>query len=190
MDTPQIFGDYVEKDDKLQYLTIYFLPRSIPLRQRWRNTGLSADFIADYWANFFPDDEPSQKRQMQLKEAVSYIANELLENGMKYGYKLSEKQIIIDLYLHHSCLRFYLTNPIALSNVSNFQKLIHRLLSEDPRELQIQQIQRKADGQDNGSGLGFLTMITGYEARLAWKFEPTKQEPDVVYVTTMVELAI
>ena len=49
------FGEFSELNEKDgEYLKIGFLPNSIPLQQRWRNNGLSADFLAGYVSTFFP----------------------------------------------------------------------------------------------------------------------------------------
>ena len=84
----QVFGNFVEMDEhKQEYLIIGFSPTSIPLQQRWRNNGLSADFLADYLSTFFPgEDAESQEQQTEVKDAVSYVANELLENAMKFNH--------------------------------------------------------------------------------------------------------
>ena len=66
----QIFGPFTErKDDDSEYLKIGFSPTSIPIQQRWRNNGLSADFLADYLSTFFPgDDRAAAERQAEIKE--------------------------------------------------------------------------------------------------------------------------
>ena len=51
----EIYGDFQEDiPGSDQFLVISFSPSSIPLKQRWRNNGLSADFVADYLTTFFP----------------------------------------------------------------------------------------------------------------------------------------
>src|ERR1700734_2099501 len=68
-----------------EYLTLAFSPLSAPLRSRWRNNGLSADFLGDYVTTFLPANGGTDEgRQNEIKHAVTYIANELLENAMKY----------------------------------------------------------------------------------------------------------
>lgn len=65
-----------------KFLLISFSPSSIPLKQRSHNNGLSADFIADNKITFFPKNEDittTSNKQAEIKSAVSYIANELLE---------------------------------------------------------------------------------------------------------------
>ncbi|HSF76291.1 MAG TPA: ATP-binding protein, partial [Microcoleus sp.] len=70
----QIFGDFIEQPASQEYLIMGFSPSSVPLKQRWRNNGLSADFLADYLTTFFPgnqDDPSTIERQAEIKSAVS-----------------------------------------------------------------------------------------------------------------------
>ena len=87
----QIFGHFIEELPKQEeYLTIGFSPSSLSLKKRWKNNGLSADFIADYFKMFFisnqVDDEGMNNSILidNLWNMVKYIANELLENAMKF----------------------------------------------------------------------------------------------------------
>ena len=97
----KIFGDFVDKDAKDQeYLLIGFSPTSIPLRQRWRNNGLSADFLSDYLRAFFRGTiARAPSRREETKSAVSYIANELLENAMKFKHAPSDYPVTVGMYL-------------------------------------------------------------------------------------------
>jgi hypothetical protein len=75
-----IFGDYYDIEDSQEYLTINFSPNRLSIQDRWRNNGLSADFLADYWSTFFPaDDSLVQGTSKHARNIVGYIANELLE---------------------------------------------------------------------------------------------------------------
>jgi hypothetical protein len=54
----EVFGHFVDiQNCHQEYLKINFSPTSVPLQQRWRNNGLSADFLADYISTFFPGDD-------------------------------------------------------------------------------------------------------------------------------------
>jgi hypothetical protein len=46
------------------------------------------------------------------------------------------------------------------------------------------------DESESESGLGLLTMMNDYLAKLGWKFETVQQDPEVIAVTTMVRLAV
>lgn len=194
----ETFGDFIEERNGKEFLMINFSPNSIPLKQRWRNNGLSADFLADYWSTFFPttsDNESAINQQAEVKNAVGYIANELLENAMKFSHGPAQYPVSIGLHLHHNELRFYVTNSVDPDTVENFKQFIHQLLTEDPDELYLQQLEANADDEtlvQGGSHLGFLTMINDYGATLAWKFDKVVAEDttNIMTVTTMVKLVV
>ena len=190
----QTFGDFIELPASQEYLIIGFSPSSIPLKQRWRNNGLSADFMADYLATFFPgneDDSSTIERQAEIKSAVSYIANELLENAMKFNNETSEYPINIKLQLESEGVLFSVVNSISPQAVDKFQAYIQQLLASDPSELYIQQLEKNAVEEScTDSGLGLLTMLTDYSAKIGWKFQTVHKDPEVIAVTTMVQLTI
>ncbi|WP_445248850.1 DUF6272 family protein [Microcoleus sp. OTE_8_concoct_300] len=190
----QTFGDFIELPASQEYLIIGFSPSSIPLKQRWRNNGLSADFMADYLATFFPgneDDSSTLERQAEIKSAVSYIANELLENAMKFNNQTSEYPINIKLQLESDGVIFSVVNSISPQAVDKFQAYIQQLLASEPSELYIQQLEKNAaDESCTDSGLGLLTMLTDYTAKIGWKFQTVHQDPEVIAVTTMVQLRV
>jgi hypothetical protein len=189
----QIFGEFRERQEKDgEYLQIGFSPTSIPIQQRWRNNGLSADFLADYLSTFFPgEDAASTERQAEIKGAVSYIANELLENAMKFSYAPAHHAISLALYLEADAISLYVTNSVDAQTLAALQQHIQRLLTEDPTALYLEQLERNAEADNGGaSGLGLLTMLNDYGATVAWKFEPVAPEADVVTVTTMVRVPV
>jgi len=188
----QIFGDFVERDDVCkEYLIIHFSPTSIPLQQRWRNNGLSADFVAEYWSTFLPIyDISSQRRQQEAKGAIGYIANEMLENVIKFSHKPSDHPVSMELCLYQDEFKFYTHNAIDPQAVGPFQVHIRRLLTEDTGMLYLQQLESNVLDKSVGARLGLLMMINDYDARLAWKFESDPQDPESFTVTTMAQLAI
>ncbi|MEG4586640.1 DUF6272 family protein [Microcoleus sp. MOSTC5] len=194
IDMIQTFGDFIEQSASQEYLIIGFSPSSIPLKQRWRNNGLSADFLADYLTTFFPgnEDDPSTiERQAEVKSAVSYIANELLENAMKFNDETSEYPIDIKLQLESDRVIFSVANSISPQAVEKFQAYIQQLLASEPSELYIQQLEKNAaDEKCIDSGLGLLTMLTDYTAKIGWKFQTVQKDPEVIAVTTMVQLTV
>lgn len=189
----QIFGDFTElKEGAGEYLKISFHPESAPLQQRWRNNGLSADFLAGYLSTFFPGDDPaSSERQAEIKDTISYIANELLENAMKFSDASSNPTVSIEMVLQPDSIKLYTINSFDPGTIQPFQKFIQRMLVEDPGELYLEQLERNAeDDGDDSSGLGFLTILNDHGATLAWKFTDGAQEGDDVTVTTLVRLSV
>lgn len=202
--TQQTFGNYQEnfsnnKPDGIasqrEFLNMGFSPSSLSIQERWRNNGLSADFVADYMTTFFPrqsDSKTEQQRQSELKHAVSYIANELLENAMKFNYPASKSSIEFGIHLlerDNAQIVLYVTNSVRPEQVIEFQEFIQELLTGDPEELFIRQMEINAENpEDMGSRLGFLTMINDYSAELGWKFH--RLDDAVTLVTTMVQLSV
>ncbi|MEG4391649.1 DUF6272 family protein [Microcoleus sp. BROC3] len=190
----QILGDFIEQPASQEYLIIGFSPSSVPLKQRWRNNGLSADFLADYLTTFFPgneDDPSTMERQAEIKSAVSYIANELLENAMKFNDQTSEYPIDIKLHLESDRVIFSVANSITPQAVGKFQAYIQQLLTCEPSELYIQQLEKNATEESfTDSGLGLLTMLSDYTAKIGWKFKTVQKDPEVIAVTTMVQLRV
>ncbi len=180
----------VNLNSKLESLKLSFWPGLIPLKQRWRNNGLSADFLADYVTTFFPldDSDPrTQQRQIEIRGAVSYIANELLENAMKFHAADVAQPISMVLYLHRETVLFQETNAITNADAHRFRQYITLLQSSEPSELYIQQLESNAVSE-NSAGMGILTMINDYAAELAWRFDPIDDEGCLV--TTQVEIKI
>lgn len=191
----QIFGNFIDNlPESPEYLILGFSPSSVPLQQRWRNNGLSADFLADYLTTFFPakeDDPDTQYKQEEIKGAVSYIANELLENAMKFNNDCTNYPIGLSLHLQSDRLIFMITNSIASNTVQSFQHYLDKLTNSDTQEMLIAQLEENAlEERGTSSRLGYLTMIEDYGAKLGWKFETAQNDPTIVTVTTMVQLNI
>ncbi len=185
-----IFGPYVAREPGSgEYLQIGFHPNLFPLQERWRNNGLSADFLAGYVSTFFPGDEPGENgRQIEVKDAVSFIANELLENSMKYSAAVAHGIVTIEVFLETDAVSIYATNSVAREVIKPFQDYIGVLLTEDPNTLYLECLERNAEEDtDDASGLGFLTMLNDYEVTLAWKFDAGGTQPTV---TTMAHLTV
>lgn len=187
----KIYGDYIEElPTNVEYLVIGFSPTSVPLKERWRNNGLSADFIADYLHTFFigqqsPDSKINKKAS--IRNAVKYVANELLENAMKFNDERIQFPTRIAFHLFSDKLIFHVTNGVSPERSDKFQAFIAKLVGGDPNELYIHQMEANAsETTSTHSGLGFLSMICDYSVKLGWKFQHLENsDPPVVLVTTM-----
>ncbi len=192
----QIFGEFIEEfPPEHDSLELTFTPSSCPIKQRWRNNRLSAHFVADYLSSFLPVDEEdasSEKRIKESKGAVSYVANELLENAIKFNkddinYKvkfgihfLGETEVTAVIFASNS------VNPEGANKLKEF---IDEILDSDPNELYLQQLEKNAESESDTSGLGLLTMINDYSAKIGWKFE-RRPDSDTIIVTTVVQIRV
>ncbi len=190
----ETFGTFHPGDEESavqENLLLSFSPSLLPLQQRWRNNGLSADFLADYVTTFFPKDEAdpaSAARQSTVKGAVSYIANELLENAMKYSESVGDVHpITIRLVLQTDRILFEETNAASPPAAASYRRFIDEVQTNDPSDIYFRKVEAMAES-GHESGLGLITMVVDYSASLAWRFETLADGCEVV--TTQVCLEI
>ena len=128
-------------------------------------------------------------RRSEVKGGVSYIANELLENAMKFNHAPAKHPVSIGMELKKDRVVFYVSNCVDPSIRGPFQEYIKRLLTEDPNELYMEKLigNEADDDESSDSGLGYLTMINDWNATLAWKFEDLEEERGAQKVTIMVQ---
>jgi hypothetical protein len=186
----QTAGNFMKLDENQAYLMLRFPFTSMPVQARWRNNGLSADFLADYWETFSCSNEIlSPCVCNEAKDAIRYIANELLENAVKFDYTPSKKPITVEFYISDQELRFHITNSIDPQKIEPFRQYIQQLLSlEDLDTLYLQQLERNAAIDSTESRLGLLTVLHNYRAELAWEFETDRESPEIIMLTTMARL--
>lgn len=198
------FGNFLQElPESGEYLTIVFSPSSLPLQKRWENNGLSADFIADYFKFFYTSKRFGQTGVLpdssneefafsldNLRDTVKYVANELLENAMKFQDKRVPCTARMLLYLYEDNLVFCVEHGIGAKQAAQFQTYIKRLLDADPDSLYFEAMRNSAKEENaEQSGLGLLSMMCDYGAQLGWKFETqSNTNPILTKVTTMVVL--
>ena len=186
--------NYGEPASECEYLTLAFSPTSAPLRSRWRNNGLSADFLADYVTTFLPTKEgvPAlESRQKELKHSVGYIANELLENAMKYHQADVEIPIKIHLELASDHITVSVSNGVSVVQAERYKAFVEHLNQGEAADLLLKQQEESARSSESAiSSLGLLTMITDYDAQLDWRFDlhPTQSESMIVTTSAVLTL--
>lgn len=193
----EIYGDFSDEEQPEceEYLSIRFSPSRLPLRKRWESNGLSADFIAEYFKIFYisqqeeSDGEPDEILLENLRNSVKYVANELLENAMKFQAPMiypTAARIFLSLY--NEKLVFYITHSITIQQAESFEFFIQKVVENDPQDLYIEAMRASAREENvHRSGMGLLSMMCDYNAKLGWKFESIEGLP-LVTITTMVTL--
>lgn len=191
------FGRFIDSlENSKEYLTISFSPSASARQQRWRNYGLSADFLGDYFATFFPGSAKKPgavddlMQRDKIKAAISYIANELLENAIKYQTERSQDPISISLFLYEDYIVFQSLNLVEPVPAEHFKDFIRDILNADDIETTFaQQLEQSATGQGE-SHMGFLTMICDYGVEFGWGFKPSPQDGDLVQVDVQAYLSL
>jgi hypothetical protein len=189
----QVFGEFTEDfSDRSEFLVVGFSPSSLPIQLRWKTNGLSADFLGDYVKNFFPGDTSAAlNRQTEIRSAVSFIANELLENAMKYSNKDAGQPVNLEVHLFSDRLIFISKNSLYSDAIADFQAYLQEVISGDVSEMYINQVEKSVENDAaESAGLGYLTMMMDYDASLGWKFDSVPNNQDIQVVTTMVQLPL
>lgn len=186
MDLARNYGDFAEpaSSDRNEGLTIVFSPSSMSLRKRWKNNSLSADFMGDYFATFYTsEDAPESSRREEVKSTVSFVANELLENAMKFT-DVDAVPITIRLTMQACELVFFASNGVSCSGAERYEGAVQKLLGCDPWA----EYEQRTSAQGESSGLGLLSMLTDYSARIGWRFAPMDEQR--ILITTVVRIPL
>ncbi|MGC9526506.1 MAG: DUF6272 family protein [Limnospira sp.] len=194
----KIFGHFLDNLPRdRDFLELTFAPTSRPAEKCCRNCRLSAYFVADYCLNLMPrdsDDAIAHKRRQENRAAVSFIANELLENAIKFNENTVVKfevKLGIQLFKVEDFVAIiFAQNLIGKTRAESLQNYIHQLLDEDLEELYVRQVEKTAREDAGESGLGLLTTINDYGARLGWKFETCSENPDFICLTTAAQVTL
>lgn len=156
------------------------------LRLTWSHSDLAANFITQYFANIFPmeaDADPSTCSREEMTHSLNYLINELMENVIKFHEGSHAR---LSGGVSGDQIGFLVTNELSEDKVPAFSAILNEITSEDPGLLLLQKIEQNAENVDGtGSGLGYLTLMSDYQTRLGWHFEPLETAPGRSQVTTM-----
>jgi hypothetical protein len=155
-----------------------------PLELSWHHCATTADFIADLFALRFRSSRNDYK---EVRHSIGYLVNELMENAIKFR---APGEVLVEATMDSETFKVKVSNLVAEKIASEFQNLLSEITVGDPGDLLIQRIEANAaDAEASGSGLGLLTLMNDYGARLAWIFSPTKEE-DRIWVETYASIPV
>ena len=155
-----------------------------PLDLSWRHCATTSDFIADLFALRF---RSSRNDYIEVRHSIGYVANELIENAVKFR---APGEIVIEASMDSECFKLKVSNDVDGENASEFKNLLADIMVGDPRDLLIQRIEENAASPDvSRSGLGLLTLMSDYGARLAWIFS-SADEGDRICLETYASIPI
>jgi hypothetical protein len=144
-----------------------------PLGLAWHHCAATADFLGDFFALH---RRTSQRTYTETRHSIGYLINELLENAVKFR---EPGDITIESALDGDRFEVKIVNSISRETARSFQALLAELTAGDPGELLIARIEANAaDAEASGSGLGLLTLMNDYDARLGWTFHDAGAEED------------
>jgi hypothetical protein len=177
---PVSIGDFPDDLSLANALALTFAPKTFPVR--WAQCSATADFFSDFFSGVPSAGGPA------CRTSLSYVLNELLENALKFA---SADYIHVACGLLDDHLAVLVANHIPPEAVPTVQATFSALLADDPFELLVQRVEQSADDPDaQGSGLGFLTMLTDYQADLSWRLSADPTQPGHVLLQALARLPI
>lgn len=152
--------------------------RQGPLSVSWQHASATCEFLGDVFAVRHAKDG---RDYSEARHSIIYLVNELLENAIKFR---SPGDIEVRCSLEDGNFELTVRNHASSDVASRFQSLLSEITARDPGELLIERIEANAaDETSSGSGLGLLTLMNDYGARLGWKFSDTPAAGTVVLST-------
>ncbi len=142
-----------------------------PMELSWHHCGLTSEFLGEFFAL---SHARAGNDYNEARHSIGYLVNELIENAVKFR---SPGDIFVDSSLEDGRFEIKVTNLIESGTADRFKALLSELRSRDPGELLIERIEANAeDATSAGSGLGLLTLMSDYGARLGWRFRDTSED--------------
>lgn len=161
MKRDMIVGSYRKDfDHSDSMISITLFPKD--LVSYWSRCGLTADFAATFFAFRFQDSK-------RAGNSLSVILNEIVENAVKFSFD-EKSNISINLFNLVDQLVFEVENFTDNSQFNLFVKIATELMdpSEDIETKYFRALQAKAESE--GSGLGLITILHDYNAKLGVRF--------------------
>ncbi|MGK9171231.1 hypothetical protein KXR53_33380 [Inquilinus limosus] len=138
-----------------------------PLQLSWHHCATTSDFISELCALRVRLPAP---RIRDTRHSVSYLANELIENAVKFR---TSGTVGIQAAMAGDNFSLKVKNTIEVESARRLQLLISEITEGEPSDLLIRRIEANAARPDSAeSGLGLLTLMSDYGVRFAWAFEP------------------
>jgi hypothetical protein len=118
---------------------------------------------------------------------IAYAVSELMENAAKYSMSGA---VELQATLHDDDVMVSLSHAVATAHAERYCMRAVDLCEHDPLELLMATVEHNAaNAGEGGSGLGLLSLMSDYGARLGWAFEPLANASSV-RVTTQVRLPL
>lgn len=136
-----------------------------PLDLTWHHASTTSEFIGEFYAL---RSGALSLDYNETRHSIGYLVNELLENAVKFRHP---GDISVDTSIDGVRFEIRVSNLINRETAERFRSLLEEITSRDPGELLIERIEANAeDANSSASGLGLLTLMSDYGAKLGWEF--------------------
>lgn len=155
-----------------------------PLELNWAHCGATAEFLGDFNADIA---ETQKLDANDARHSIAYLTNELMENAVKFR---ASGDVNMSTSVNDTTFLLRLSNETASDTAARFATLLVELTSRDPGDLLIERIEANAENPEaGGSGLGILTLMNDYGARIGWTFDQEKSDANV-HIETVAALTL
>ena len=179
-------GDFPDLAELDAEVAIELFPESFEVR--WDLCGATADFFASDFSQMPSCGADDDVLQAEVENAISYVLNEAVENAVKFQYGGT---ITVRVGVYERSLVFEVSNWISTAAANALRPRLRELIEGDAQEMLLQRVEENAANPEAGvSGLGFLTMITDYDAQLGWRLRAPEGEGERLQFHTMARLPI
>jgi hypothetical protein len=144
----------------------------------WQHASATCEFLGDMFASHCAK---AGQDYAEARHSIIYLVNELLENAIKFR---SPGDVAIAGSLDSGNFELTVTNSASPEVASGFQALLAEVTTRDPGDLLIERIEANAaDENSSASGLGILTLMNDYGARLGWNFREDASGQTIILST-------
>lgn len=151
--------------------------RALELVAHWKRCGLTADWLAGFFAYDF---------EIDCRDAAASVLattiNEVIENAAKFCADKSAP-ITIAVRHHGDFIRIETRNRANATQAANLRAAMMELATSDLGELFARRIEHQSE--PGASGLGLLILKKDYHAKLGVKLVPAGTESDVHVQVTL-----
>lgn len=136
-----------------------------PLDLTWHHASTTSEFLGDFYAI---RSSALSLDANETRHSIGYLVNELLENAVKFRHP---GDISVETSVEDARFEIKVSNLVNRETAERFSALLEEVTARDPGELLIERIEANAeDATSSASGLGLLTLMSDYGAKLGWEF--------------------
>ena len=164
MNEATFIGDFSDGPSAAALTSVDIELRALELVVHWRRCGLTADWLALFFAYDF---EPEARQTAE--SILSTVINELLENAAKF---CADKQRLVRVAVRHhgEFVSIETVNVASGAHAARLRETIEELTRSNLDELFTRRMQTK--NAPGASGIGLLILKKDYAVRLGAKLTP------------------
>lgn len=141
---------------------------ALEMMVHWGRCSLTADYLAGYVAPTFSDSESARVE-------ISMILDELIENAVKFCADVQEP-VVVTVDNFGQSVRLRVRNLCHERQAEDLEASIQRVLTNNPEDLFVQQVEHSASEDVDSSRLGFITLSMNDAVRLGARITKTSRE--------------